>query len=380
MLKKRIPFNRVFTTNRELNYIKDAIKRDNISSFGFYTKKCQRFLEKKLHLKKVLLTSSCTHALEISALALNLKPKDEIILPSFTFPSTANPFLLRGAKLIFVDIRPDTLNINEELIENSITKRTKAIIAVHYGGVGCEMATIMKTAKKNKLIVIEDAASSLFGKYRGKYLGSFGTFGAISFHQTKSITCGEGGALFINDSNYFDKSDIIHEKGTNKKAFLEGKIKSYSWQDIGSSYGLSEINAAFLWAQLKKVSYIQKRKKKLWKLYYDSLKEWAIDMGIKFQTIPEYCQSAYSDFPLIMPSEEVRIKFIEHMKKNGIICHTHYKPLHNSKAALKFGISKTTLPVTDWVSKCIVRLPMHASLKDALVITQVAKNFKFLVS
>ena len=358
----KIPFNKPEIIGNEIKYIKDAYKNGKISGDGFFTEKVNRKFERRIGIKKSLLTTSCTHSLEMTAILLNMKIGDEFIVPSFTFVSTVNAFMLRGAKPVFVDIRVDTLNINEKLIEKSITKKTKAIVIVHYAGVACEMDKILKIGKNYDLPIIEDNAHGLFGKYNNKYLGTFGTFSTQSFHETKNISCGEGGSLFINDEYYFDRAEIIREKGTNRTQFYGGKVDKYSWFDLGSSYLPSEILAAILFAKIENIDKIQSKRKKIWKNYYTNLFEWSISKNIKLPFIPKNCQQSYHMFYLIAPSYDKREKLIKYLNKKGIMAVFHYLPLHLSKMGIELGWRKGDLPVTEFVSDCLLRLPLFYSL------------------
>jgi dTDP-4-amino-4,6-dideoxygalactose transaminase len=310
-----IPFNKPSLAGNELEYIKHAISNGHISGDGNYTIKCNSLLEVELGIKKALLTTSCTHALEMAAILLGIQPGDEIIVPSFTFVSTVNAFVLRGAKPVFIDIRPDTLNMDENQLEGLITEKTKAIIPVHYAGIGCEMDIIMNIAKKYDIPVIEDNAHGLFGKYNGRYLGTFGTFATQSFHETKNFSCGEGGALLINDKKFLERAEFIREKGTNRSRYFRGEIDKYTWVDIGSSYLPSDILAAILYAQLEKRKLIQAKRKKIWENYYEHLDAWANKNDICLPTIPENCEHPYHMFYLLMPTLEKRTLFIQHLKK-----------------------------------------------------------------
>ncbi|MFH1940564.1 MAG: dTDP-4-amino-4,6-dideoxygalactose transaminase, partial [bacterium] len=300
MQKYRIPFNRPLFIGNEQEYIAQAIANGHISGDGPFTKKCSEFLEKTLAVPKVLLTPSCTHALEMSALLLNLKPGDEVIMPSFTFVSTVIAFVRQAARPVFVDIRPDTLNLDESLIERLITPRTKAVIPVHYAGIGCEMDAILPVAKKHNLPVIEDNAHGLFGKYRGKLLGTFGDLAVQSFHETKNFTCGEGGALVVNKPEYIDRAEIIREKGTNRSRFFRGQVVKYTWVDIGSSYLLSDLLAAFLLAQFEAKDKIQTIRKRIWMYYSDQLTEWADTYNVRLPVVPAHCEHPYHLFYLLM--------------------------------------------------------------------------------
>tara|TARA_B100000029_G_scaffold338825_1_gene331006 strand:+ start:252 stop:1379 length:1128 start_codon:yes stop_codon:yes gene_type:complete len=362
MEKAHIPFNRVDIQGNELEYIQQAISNGHISGDGNYTKKCTSFLEVELGINKALLTTSCTHALEMAAILLDIQPGDEVIVPSFTFVSTVNAFVLRGAKPVFIDIHPDTLNMDENQLEELITEKTKAIIPVHYAGVGCEMDIIMNIANKYDIPVIEDNAHGLFGKYKDRYLGTFGTFATQSFHETKNFSCGEGGALLINDEQYIELAEIIREKGTNRSKFFRGEIDKYSWVTIGSSYLPSDILAAILYAQLEKRQLIQAKRKKIWEQYSEHLDAWANKNDICLPTIPENCEHPYHMFYLLMPTLEKRTLFIQHLKKNGILAVFHYLPLHLSEMAKKFGGTIGDCPVTENISDRLVRLPFYNDL------------------
>jgi dTDP-4-amino-4,6-dideoxygalactose transaminase len=362
MQMNKIPFNRSDIQGNELEYLKQAIDNGHISGDGIFTKKCNSLLEVELGVKKVLLTTSCTHALEMAAILLDIRPGDEVIVPSFTFVSTVNAFVLRGAKPVFADIRADTFNVNENKLEELITKKTKAIIPVHYAGVGCEMEIIMNIANKYDIPVIEDNAHGLFGKYKDRFLGTFGTFTTQSFHETKNFSCGEGGALLINDEKYIERAEIIREKGTNRSRFFRGEINKYSWVDIGSSYLPSDILAAILYAQLEQRELIQAKRKKIWENYYEHLDAWANKNDICLPTIPENCEHPYHMFYLLMPTLEKRTLFIQHLKKNGILAVFHYLPLHLSEMGKKFGGKVGDCSVTENISDRLVRLPFYNDL------------------
>jgi len=314
-----IPFNRPTIVGKELYYISQTIHSGYSAGDGTFTKKCHRLLEQVLGVPKVLLSTSCTHALEMAALLLDIQPGDEVIIPSFTFVSTVNAFVLRGAKPVFIDIRPDTLNLDETLLEDLITPRTRAIVPVHYAGVGCEMDTICAIAAKHNIPIVEDNAHGLFGKYKGKFLGTFGTFATQSFHETKNVTCGEGGALIINDPAYIERAEIIREKGTNRSRFFRGQVDKYTWVDMGSSYLPSDILAAFLYAQLEARDEIQSKRQKIWEYYYHHLATWAGENSIRLPIVPAHCEQSYHMFYLILPSLEYRQALIEHLKSRGIL-------------------------------------------------------------
>ena len=364
MAKYEIPFNRPCFAGKELVYIAEAINSGWICGDSSFTKKCQAFLEAELGVEKVFLTTSCTHALEMAALLLDIKQGDEIIVPSFTFVSTVNAFVLRGAKPVFIDIRPDTLNLNETQIERLITKKTRAIIPVHYAGIGCEMDCIMETAAEHGIPVVEDNAHGLFAKYKGKYLGTFGCMGTQSFHETKNIICGEGGALVVNDPGFVSRAEIVREKGTNRSQFFRGEIDKYTWVDIGSSYLLSDIVAAFLYAQLEMKERIQRDRKRIWETYYEQLRDWAEKHGVKMPTVPKHCEQAYHMFYLLVPSAAERGEFINYLKGHGILSVFHYLPLHLSQMGEQLGGQKGDCPVTEDVSERLVRLPFYNDMSE----------------
>ncbi len=372
-----IGFNTPSIVGRELKYVQEAILNQHIAADGAFTKKCNAYLKNVIGIKKSLLTTSCTHALEAISYLIDIQPGDEIILPSYTFVSTANAFISRGGKPIFVDIRKDTLNMDESKIESLITKNTKAIIPVHYAGIGCEMDSIIEIAKMNNIFVIEDNAHGLFGKYKGKYLGTFGQFATQSFHETKNITCGEGGALFINDSDYFDRAEVIMDKGTNRQKFSKGKINKYSWVDYGSSFRLSDLLAAFLYGQLENYKKIQNNRKKTWLKYHRALQEWASKNRIKLPYIPPNCSSSYHMFYLIMPNKKSRDKLISWLKKSMITSVFHYVPLHNSEMIRKLGWNISDCPLTIDVSDRIIRLPMFYNLKEEKLDYIISKVLDF---
>lgn len=360
----KIPFNIASFQGNEYRYIQEVCESGRISGDGQFTKKCNSFIEKYFGVPKALLTTSCTHALEMSAILLDIKPGDEIIVPSFTFVSTINAFVLRGAKPIFIDIRPDTLNMDYKLLEGLITPRTRAIIPVHYAGVSCEMDTIMEIANRYQIPVIEDNAHGLFGKYRGKYLGTFGIFASQSFHETKNLTCGEGGAILINDPQYIQRAEIIREKGTNRSRFFRGEVDRYTWIDIGSSYLPSDILAAILYAQFEASDQIQAKRQKIWQTYYESLKDWSFGQGVGLPVIPEYCEQPYHMFYMILPSFEYRQGLIQHLRDRGIHSVFHYLPLNLSNMGRGFGGKAGDCPVTEEISERLLRLPFYNSLSD----------------
>ena len=360
----RIPFNRARLTGKELEYIQEAIGRGHISGDGPFTQKCQSILEQLLGVPKVLLTTSCTHALEMTSLLLGVGEGDEVIVPSFTFVSTINAFVLRGARPVFADVRPDTLNLDERQLEKHITPRTKAIVAVHYSGVGCEMGPIMEISRRTGVPVVEDNAHGLFGSYQGRNLGTFGPLATLSFHETKNITCGEGGALLINDARYVERAEIIREKGTDRTRFFRGLTDRYTWIDVGSSYLPSEILSAFLYAQLESREEIQLQRRRVWEFYHKRLKSWAPAHGVRLPDVPPHCNSAYHMFYLLMPSLEARDALILHLKSQGIHSVFHYLPLHLSQMGRRFGGNPGDCPVSEGVSDRIVRLPFYNDLTE----------------
>lgn len=357
-----IPFNQPSFGKKEREYLKKALASGHASGDGDFTRRCHQLLEKEMPGSKVLLTTSGTHALDLAALLVDLGAEDEFVVPSFTFPSTANAFVLRGAKPVFVDIRPDTLNIDETRIAGAITARTRAIVVVHYAGVGCEMDAILKIGEERGIPVIEDNAHGLFGKYRGKSLGTFGPLAAQSFHETKNFSCGEGGALVLNDPLLVERAEILREKGTNRSRFFRGQVDKYSWVDLGSSYVLSDLLAAVLLAQLERKKEIQNARRKIWRTYYDGLQGWASRNEISLPTVPTHCDQAYHLFYLILPSLEERTAFLEHLKSRGIKATFHYVPLHLSDMGKHLGGAQFSCPNSTWASDRLVRLPFYNDL------------------
>ncbi|EDN68937.1 DegT/DnrJ/EryC1/StrS aminotransferase [Beggiatoa sp. PS] len=372
-----IPFNRPCWVGNEAEVIAEAFANEYIAGDGPFGKKTQILLEKQLGVKKALLTTSCTHALEMAAILLNLQPGDEVIVPSYGFVTTTLAFVMHGAKPVFADIRPDTLNLDETKLEPLINARTRAIVLIHYAGVGCEMDAIMAMAKQHNLIVIEDNAHGLYGKYKGKYLGTFGALATQSFHETKNITCGEGGALLINDPSYIERAEIIREKGTNRSQFFRGQVDKYTWVDKGSSYVMSDILAAFLYAQMTQKDIIQSKRKIIWEYYNQHLQEWAIKNHVQLPTVPKYCQSAYHAFYLLMPSLDLRTRFIKYLKENGISAVFHYLPLHQSEMGRKLGGEQYHCPVTEDMSDRLVRLPFFndISQEELAIVIEAIQNY-----
>jgi dTDP-4-amino-4,6-dideoxygalactose transaminase len=360
----KIPFNRPCLIGNELSYISQAIANGHASGDGPFTRQCHSFLEHYFGVGKALLTTSCTHALEMAALLLDIQPGDEVIVPAFTFVSTPNAFVLRGAKPIFIDIRPDTLNLDERQLERLITSRTRAILPVHYAGVGCEMDAILQIGDRYHVPIVEDNAHGLFGKYKGRYLGTFGSMATQSFHETKNIQCGEGGALLINDPALVERAEIIREKGTNRSRFFRGQVDKYTWVDVGSSYLPSDVLAAFLYAQLEGSETIQTRRQKIWQFYYDNLCDWANRHEIGLPYIPLYCDQPHHMFYMIMPSLEARQTFIARLAEAGIYSAFHYLPLHLSPMGVKFGGQPGDCQVTESISDRLVRLPFYNDLSE----------------
>ena len=365
MMEIKVDFNRPTIVGKEFEYIKQAVENGHISGDGPFTKKCHAFLEKELGVPKALLTTSCTHALEMSAFLLDIQPGDEILIPDFTFVSTVNAYVLRGAKPIFLDIRPDTLNLDESKLEAAITPHTKAIVPVHYAGVGCEMDTIMDVARRYHLAIVEDNAHGLFGKYKGKYLGTFGSMAAQSFHETKNFTSGEGGALLINDPVLIERAEIIREKGTNRSRFFRGQVDKYTWVDMGSSYLPSDILAAFLFAQFEQREKIHLHRKLVWEIYDTGLKDWASAHEVQLPCVPAHYEQSYHMFYMLLPTLELRQKLIAYLRERGVYSVFHYLPLHLSDMGQSFGGKLGDCPVTERVSDQLVRLPFHNSLTSA---------------
>ena len=365
MTEIKVDFNRPVILGRELEYIKQAIDNGHISGDGPFTKKCHAFLENELGIPKALLTTSCTHALEMAAILLEIQPGDEVIIPDFTFVSTVNAFVLRGATPVFVDIRSDTLNLDESRLEAAITPKTRAIVPVHYAGVGCEMDVIMEIANRHQLAVVEDNAHGLFGKYKGKYLGTFGSMASQSFHETKNFTSGEGGALVINDPALVERAEIIREKGTNRSRFFRGQVDKYTWVDIGSSYLPSDILAAFLLAQFEQREKIQLHRRQVWEMYYAGLNDWAQVHDVQLPHIPAHCEQSYHMFYLLLPTLELRQRLITYLRERGVYSVFHYLPLHLSDMGQSFGGKNGDCPVTERVSDQLIRLPFHNALSSA---------------
>jgi dTDP-4-amino-4,6-dideoxygalactose transaminase len=362
--RDEIVFNSPVVMGREMELMQDAVRRRRLCGDGHFTRLCQDWLQQKLGSEKVLLTTSCTAALEMSAVLLDIEPGDEVIVPSFTFVSGANAFVMRGAKPVFVDIRRDTLNIDETLVEPRISSRTKAIAIVHYAGVGCEMEPLLAIARRHQIPLIEDNAHGLFGKYQGRPLGAFGTFATQSFHDTKNVTCGEGGALVINDARFVERAEIIWEKGTNRKKFLAGLVDKYTWVDIGSSFLPSDLLAALLFGQLEQAKEIQDLRHAVWRYYFDTLQPIAPDLGISLPQIPSGCEHAAHLFYILLPDQTLRDKLIDFLRSKNIGSAFHYLPLHLSPMGRRFGYQDGDCPITEEVSGRLLRLPFHNRLNQ----------------
>ncbi len=375
----KIPFNRPSIVGKELEYIIQSVQNGHISGDGPFTRKCHRLLEEKFNAKKILLTHSCTAALEMAAILCNVDRDDEVILPSFTFVSTANAFFMRGARLRFVEIRPDTLNLDERKLEEAITPSTRVVVPVHYAGNGCAMDSIMDIARRHKLYVVEDAAQGMNAKYNGRYLGTIGDVGAYSFHETKNFICGEGGAIVINNETLIERAEIIREKGTNRSKFFRGEVDKYTWVDIGSSYLPSDLLAAFLYAQLENMDKINKRRREIFEYYFQALRPLAIDEVLRLPAISPESECNNHMFYILLKDEKTRDALMGYLKSNGILAIFHYIPLHLSPMGRSMGYQEGQLPVTESVSKCLLRLPFYYDIKEkdqAEVVGRIQKFFK----
>jgi len=371
-----VPYNRPTLWGKEIRYIRSAIRRGQISGDGYFTEQCSRWLEKRLAAPKVLLTPSGTHALELAALLLNLKPSDEFIVSSFTFPSTANAFVLRGAVPRFVDIRPDTLNIDERLVEAAVNRRTKVLVPMHYAGVPCDMTALNRLARKHRLKMVEDAAQALGARYRGRLAGTFGDLNAFSFHETKNIICGEGGALAIMDPRYSDRAEIIRQKGTNRAKFYRGEVDKYSWVDVGSSYVPSELQSAYLFAQLEKLDAVISLRRRLYERYREALQPLEDRGNLTLPVIPSGVTSSYHLFHILVGSQKARDRILTGLRRVGITSVFHYFPLHLSGMGRKFGYRRGQFPISEKTSACLLRLPLYnrmTSSEQAYVIRNFIK-------
>lgn len=373
----RIPFNKPHLTRKELKYIKHAHSLGHLAGDGYYTQKSNEWMEKNIGVKKALLTHSCTAALEMMAILSGIKPGEEVIMPSFTFVSTANAFVLRGAVPVFVDIRPDTLNINETLIEQAITSKTKAIAPVHYAGVSAEMEIITDIASSYKIPVLVDAAQAFTSQYKGKDVGTFGDMNAYSFHETKNIISGEGGAIAINNPKYIERAEIIREKGTNRSKFFRGQVDKYTWVDIGSSYLPSEVVASFLYAQLEDVSKINKKRIRIWNMYHTLLQDLEKKELIRRPIVPEHVTHNGHLYYVLLNDTETRTKLIQYLKNKGILSVFHYIPLHSSPAGKKYSRSSGQLRVTNSISDRLLRLPLYYDMKKENIVEIVELLYSF---
>ena len=359
----RIPFNRPSLIGPELELMAQSVASGCISGDGAFTRRCQDLLERQLGVPRCFLTTSCTHALELAALLLDVGPGDEVILPSFTFVSTANAFALRGARPVFVDSRPDTLNLDEERLAELVTPRTRAIVVVHYAGVACAMERVAEVAAEHRLAVVEDNAHGLFGRYRGRWLGTFGALATQSFHETKNFTCGEGGALLVNDPALVARAEILREKGTDRSRFFRGEVDKYTWVDVGSSYLPSDLLAAFLAAQLEAREAVQARRRGMWEGYRDGLADWAEEQGVGLPVVPDGCEQAYHLFYLMLPGLAARTALIDHLRHRGIHAVFHYVPLHLSEMGCRFGGRPGDCPVAEAAGDRLLRLPFFNALR-----------------
>ncbi len=364
MKQYRIPFNKPSFAGNEGRYIAEAIERGHISGDGHFTKACHRLLEQSLGAHKALLTTNCTHALEMSAFLTHCGPDAEVIVPSFAFVTTVLAYTLRGTKPIFADVRPDTLNLDEKLVERLVTKRTKAIVALHYAGVSCEMDALLDIGQRHGIPVVEDNAHGLFGKYKGRWMGTLGVLGTQSFHETKNFTCGEGGALLVNDPALAERAEILREKGTNRSKFLRGLVHKYTWVDQGSSWLPSDILAAFLLAQLEARETIQSRRAVLWKRYAKELANWAAERGIQLPHVPAHCEQPYHMFYVLLKDTAQRERLITHLEERGILAVFHYLPLNLSDMGRRYGGYDGQCPVSENVSSRILRLPFFNKITD----------------
>jgi dTDP-4-amino-4,6-dideoxygalactose transaminase len=361
-MDEHIPFNRAFTTGRELEYILAAVENTQLSGNGPFGRRCGALLEGVIGSHRALLTHSCTGALEMSSILAGIEPGDEVVMPSFTFSSTATAVVVRGGVPVFVDVRADTLNIDETLVEDAITPRTKAIVAVHYAGVGCDMDAICAIAARHGLTVIEDAAQSLLARYKGRALGGIGDLAALSFHESKNVICGEGGALLVNRPEWVERAEIVHEKGTDRSKFMQGLIDKYTWVDIGSSYPLSELNAAFLWAQLEHAEEITARRRAIWDAYHEALEDLEADGRIRRPIVPADCEhNGHLYYVLLTEADRARV--LRQLNDAGVNAVFHYVPLHESAAGRRFGRPHGSLPLTVDAAARLVRLPLWAAME-----------------
>lgn len=373
-----IPFTLPTLEGNEELYMTEALTKSRLSGDGPFTKRCHAYLEQSLGVTKALLTTSCTAALEMSALLLDVKPGDEVIVPSFTFVSSINAYVLRGARPVFADIRPDTMNIDEKQLPSLITPRTKVIVVVHYAGVACEMDEIMATANRHGIAVVEDNAHGLFARYRGRFLGTFGRLATLSFHETKNFTCGEGGALLINDPTLVERAEIIREKGTDRSRFFRGQVDKYTWVDIGSSYLPADLLAAMLLGQLEARDKIQASRQRIWNYYQSNLDDWAAEQDVRLPVVPAHTEQAFHMFYLLLPNLAERQRFIAHLNQRQIQAVFHYQPLHLSGMGREMGGRDGDCPITERAADTLVRLPLYNRLSDADLarIVSAVREFK----
>jgi dTDP-4-amino-4,6-dideoxygalactose transaminase len=360
----RIPFNKPAIVGDELRYIREAVESGHLSGDGSFTRRCSALLERELGVGRALLTTSCTHALEMCALLLDVQPGDEVVVPSFAFVSTVNAWVLRGARPVFVDVRPDTLNLDEKLVAERVGPRTKAIVALHYAGVACEMDELGRIARDAGTSLVEDAAHALFGSYQGRALGSFGRLATLSFHETKNVSCGEGGALLVNDPALVERAEILREKGTNRSRFFRGEIDKYTWVVLGSSWLPSEVLAAYLWAQLEARDRIQRARERVWRRYRDELAGWAQAHDVRLPILPPQREPAWHMFQLVLPSLDARQRLTGHLRARGILAVFHYLPLHLSPMGRRLGGRPGDCPVTEDLSDRLLRLPFYNGLTE----------------
>jgi dTDP-4-amino-4,6-dideoxygalactose transaminase len=361
----RIPFNRASLLGHELDFVRQAVDNGHISGDGPFTHRCEELLETELGVARALLTTSCTHALELAALVLDIGPDDEVVVPAFTFVSGANAFALRGANLVFADVRPDTLNLDERALDGLVSERTRAIVPTHYAGVGCELDAICATAERVGAVVVEDNAHGLFGTYRGRALGTFGALAAQSFHETKNVTCGEGGAILVNDPSLIEGAEIVREKGTNRANFFRGQVDKYTWVSLGSSYVLSDLLAAFLYAQLDARERIQAARERVWRRYDEALGPWAAETGAALPHVPAHCEQSFHMYYVLLPSLDARTRLIADLRERGILAVFHYLPLHLSEVGRALGGRDGQCPVTEDVCDRLVRLPFYTGLSES---------------